>query len=84
VNLRFHGDGDDLVITVTDHGRGIPDDDLVDIFDAFFRASNVDDVHGVGLGLTLARDFIQSHGGTLAIQSREGEGTTAIVRLPQR
>lgn len=84
VNLRFHGDGDDLVITVTDHGRGIPDDDLADVFDAFFRASNVDDVHGVGLGLTLARDFIQSHGGILAIQSREGEGTTAIVRLPQR
>ncbi|MFM8179031.1 MAG: sensor histidine kinase, partial [Candidatus Kapaibacterium sp.] len=57
--------------------------DLPDVFDAYFRASNVQDVHGVGLGLTLARDFVRSHAGSVSIESREGAGTTVVVRIPQ-
>ncbi|MFM7775305.1 MAG: sensor histidine kinase [Candidatus Kapaibacterium sp.] len=83
VLLHVVRDGDDLVMTVTDHGRGIPAKDLPDVFDAYFRASNVQDVHGVGLGLTLARDFVRSHAGSVSIESREGAGTTVVVRIPQ-
>ena len=50
----------------------------------FFRAdrSRARDTGGVGLGLVLARGIVEAHGGTLTLESRPGEGTTFLVRLP--
>jgi signal transduction histidine kinase len=55
------------------------------VFDGFYRASNVTgQFTGTGLGLTGVRQVIEEHGGTVALESTEGVGTTVTVRLPLR
>jgi signal transduction histidine kinase len=75
-------DGDWAVLAVRDHGRGIPAADLPNIFEPFWRGSNIDQVAGSGLGLTSVKRIVEAHGGSIAVESREGEGTTVTVRLP--
>jgi signal transduction histidine kinase len=70
-------------LRVRDHGLGIPNDDLPRVFDRFFRASNVpSDAPGTGLGLAGARQIVEQHGGTMALESETGVGTVVSVRLP--
>jgi signal transduction histidine kinase len=83
VTLRLYEDNNDLVFSVIDHGKGIPGEDLVHIYEPFYRAANAKDVQGIGLGLTLARDFIQAHNGSFSVVSSEGQGTTVTIRIPQ-
>ncbi len=70
------------VLVVQDRGRGIPAEDLPHVFDRFYRAENVGAVQGTGVGLASVREIVEQHGGTVAVASREGEGTTIAVRLP--
>jgi signal transduction histidine kinase len=71
-------------ITITDQGVGIPAADLPRIFERFHRASNVmGHIAGSGLGLTGALKIVQQHGGTMVLDSREGQGTTVRVELPR-
>lgn len=75
--------GDHAAIAVRDTGIGIPDADLPHIFRRFYRAGNVAGrFDGAGLGLASARSIVEQHGGTVAVHSREGHGTTVIMRLP--
>jgi signal transduction histidine kinase len=75
--------GDLLVrIQVTDRGIGIADADLPRIFMPFSRGSNAQHLPGTGLGLSLAKDIIRNHGGTVSIDSTLGQGTTVTVVLP--
>jgi signal transduction histidine kinase len=69
-------------VRVTDEGIGIPEEDLPHLFTRFQRASNVGTIRGTGLGLAGAKLIIEQHGGSIAIKSREGQGTTVTVRLP--
>jgi signal transduction histidine kinase len=74
-------DGADAVVLITDTGGGIPDDVRGKIFDPFFTTKDVG--RGSGQGLPLARGIIQEgHGGTLAVESVLGQGTTFVVRIP--
>jgi PAS domain S-box-containing protein len=71
------------VLTVRDSGLGIPAADLPYIFERFYRAGNVAGrIPGSGIGLAAARQIVEQHGGTIAVESREGGGTTFTVRLP--
>jgi PAS domain S-box-containing protein len=67
-----------LQLTVSDHGRGIPEKDLPRIFDPYFTTK----VKGSGMGLTTAYSIIRKHGGHIAVASRVGEGTTFTLYLP--
>jgi len=68
---------------VTDQGLGIPVADLPHIFDRFVRAGNVvGHIQGTGIGLASARGIVEQHGGTIMVESQEGQGTTFTVRLP--
>tara|TARA_B100000809_G_scaffold235071_1_gene253023 strand:- start:301 stop:1377 length:1077 start_codon:yes stop_codon:yes gene_type:complete len=73
--------GDHVFITVKDNGSGIPKDILDKIFQPFFttKASG----EGTGLGLSMSYDIIKSHGGELKVESKEGEGTTFTIDIPQ-
>lgn len=76
--------GGSLMVTVRDHGIGMPESLLARIGRPFEQAVN-DPVHareGTGLGLSLVRALIQQHGGTLSIESREGVGTAVTCELP--
>jgi signal transduction histidine kinase len=77
-----HIDGQ-AVISVADHGLGIPATELPRVFEHGYRANNVDrHVCGSGLGLAGARQIVAEHGGTISLDSQIGSGTTATVRLP--
>jgi signal transduction histidine kinase len=74
------------IITVKDHGIGIPAGDLPHIFERFYRSQNVNTNKkkstGYGLGLPLAKDIVDIHGGTIVLHSKEHEGTTVTITLP--
>ena len=73
-----------VVFEIEDHGVGIAKDDLKEVFTPFFRAdrSRTRGTGGVGLGMTLAKRIVEAHGGTIAIQSEVGGGTTVRIQLP--
>jgi signal transduction histidine kinase len=72
-------------LRVTDDGTGIPADELPHVFERFYRASNVaGKVHGTGLGLASAKQIVEQHGGSIAITSELGAGTTVTVCLPMQ
>jgi PAS domain S-box-containing protein len=75
--------GDSAVVTIADRGLGIPAADLAHVFEHFWRGANVEGrIHGSGIGLTGARQIVAQHGGEIAVQSVEGEGSTFTLRLP--
>ncbi|KAA9346324.1 PAS domain-containing sensor histidine kinase [Larkinella humicola] len=78
--LRFTSET--VMIQVIDTGIGIPASDLSSLFQPFFRAGNTTSIQGTGLGLVIARQFVELHGGTLSVQSDEGLGTTFTIVLP--
>ena len=83
ITVQVVRDGNWGVVGVEDHGLGIPAADLPHVFERFRRASNVaGQIAGSGLGLAGARDIVGQHGGTISVQSVEGQGTTFVVRLP--
>ena len=77
------GDGTARIV-VTDTGIGIPADEQGHVFSRFYRARTASDlaVPGTGLGLAITRALVDQHGGTIALESREGEGTRVTVTLP--
>ena len=82
IRIEAREEADSIVIRVRDRGIGIPHAEESKIGRRFFRASNAKAITGTGLGLYAARKFLAYHGGTLQLVSDNGEGTTAIVRLP--
>ena len=81
VEFRARRDGGDLIITVTDHGIGIPADDHENVFLPFHRSANVGEVSGMGLGLAIVKDCVARHNGTIRVDSTVGYGTTVLIRL---
>jgi PAS domain S-box-containing protein len=72
--------GDVVKIHVSDTGEGIRAENLDKLFNAFFTTKST----GSGLGLTICMHIVKSHGGTIEVESREGEGSTFIISLPLR
>ncbi|MBR0480493.1 PAS domain-containing protein [Candidatus Saccharibacteria bacterium] len=83
VNVR--GDGDRVLINVTDTGIGISSDDLGHVFQKFYRADNSDtrEIGGTGLGLYLVKQRAEAMGGKVWAESAFGEGSTFYVSLPR-
>ncbi|MCY7675938.1 sensor histidine kinase [Bacillus safensis] len=70
-------------ITIKDNGKGIEEAELEKVFDRYYRGTNTGVSHaGSGLGMAIAKDIIQKHGGDITIQSMIGEGTTIDIQLP--
>ena len=84
VTVTGHTDGPDAVLVIRDTGIGIPAADLASLFTRFFRAGNATRlaIPGTGLGLAIVSTIVELHGGTVTIDSEEGAGTTATIRLP--
>ncbi|MBU6340890.1 MAG: PAS domain-containing sensor histidine kinase [Bacteroidetes bacterium] len=70
-----------LSIDVIDQGLGIPENDQIHLFDRFFRASNVTNIQGVGLGMNIVRRYMEIMGGEISFESKEGSGTTFSLRF---
>ncbi|MDP8907527.1 MAG: PAS domain S-box protein, partial [Chloroflexota bacterium] len=83
IRVRVGVTDDRVTISVEDRGVGIPPEDQPRIFERFHRASNVDrNVAGLGLGLYIAHQIVQAHGGELTVESTAGVGSTFTVALP--
>ena len=70
------------VLTVRDHGVGIPTDELAHIFTPFYRASTAKGITGTGLGLAGTKSVVTQHGGQISLESAVGWGTSVTVCLP--
>lgn len=83
VEIRIAADAGMLRISVEDRGIGIPPGDQARLFEEFFRASNVGNVRGTGVGLNIAQECARLHGGRLSFLSVPGCGTTFTVEIPR-
>ncbi len=97
ITLAAHREGDEVEISVTDNGRGIPPQDIPILFDKFHRGRpapvaaggalaaalpELEEVPGIGLGLYLARNVIEQMSGRISVESEVGRGSTFTLRLP--
>ncbi len=82
VTIATRLDGNSVVVAISDTGTGIPADELSRIFDPFFTTKPVGE--GSGLGLSISYGIVERHGGTIAVASEVGAGTTFKVRIPVR
>jgi signal transduction histidine kinase len=74
---------DKIILIVEDKGIGIPENDLNEIFEPFFRCSNVGNIVGTGLGLSIVKNYVDLLGGKILVKSRINEGTTFTVNIPK-
>jgi signal transduction histidine kinase len=86
IGVRLAREGEEIVLSVEDHGVGIPPGEQRKIFDRFHRVSTglVHEVKGSGLGLSLVHHILQVHGGRVTVQSEPGRGSVFALRLPIR
>ncbi|MCK8671032.1 response regulator [Rhodococcus sp. HM1] len=85
ITVELGIDGDRLVLSVTDTGVGIPPDEATRVFERFHRVEGAAGrtAEGVGLGLSLVSDWVQALGGTVAVTSAPGAGSTFTVSVPR-
>ncbi|WP_188453345.1 sensor histidine kinase [Virgibacillus oceani] len=83
VLLKVSRKDDDISIIISDNGEGIPKEDLPYIFDRLYRVekSRSRQGGGTGLGLAIAKEIVESHEGTIVINSEQSKGTSVIIRL---
>lgn len=84
VEVSMAADENEVVISIQDHGIGIPPEDLDFIFEPFYRVdkARTPQREGFGLGLSLAKNIIEAHGGKIHVSSTPGRGTLVRVHLP--
>jgi signal transduction histidine kinase len=82
IRLRVLASGERALLEVSDTGEGIAYEDQPRIFDRFFRADRARGSGGTGLGLSLCREIIAAHQGTIRVESEPGRGTRVTVCLP--
>jgi signal transduction histidine kinase len=93
--VKYSPDGSDITVTVDDRsdtfvtavcdrGMGIPADELAQVFERFHRGRHVSSTNygGLGLGLYITKQIVERHGGTIWVESKEGQGTTFYFSLP--
>ncbi|MBP7686893.1 MAG: PAS domain S-box protein [Thermoflexales bacterium] len=82
VRLSLHRDQAHAVFTVSDRGLGIPPEAQRHLYEPFYRAHNVGETPGTGLGLPIVKQAVDAHHGTIEVSSTLGVGTTFIIKLP--
>lgn len=82
IEVTVEGRGDRARMVVTDHGLGIAAEDQQRLFERFERAVPVEHYGGFGLGLWIARNIVEAHGGTIRVSSEKGAGSTFSVEVP--
>ena len=80
INISTMLSGDSIVIKIKDTGKGMSEEVMGKIFDPFFTTKGVSE--GTGLGLSISYGIVESHGGSIAVDSKEGEGTEFTISIP--
>jgi signal transduction histidine kinase len=86
VEVSVFEEGEESVVRVSDTGVGIPEEDLPNLFERFYRVDKDRSraTGGSGLGLSISKQIVDLHGGELSVSSRVGRGSTFDVRLPKK
>lgn len=82
VDLEVTLSGDTLEMCVSDNGIGISPSDQARLFQPFFRAVNIGEIPGLGIGMSVVKEAVELHGGVIGVESILGEGTTFKITLP--
>lgn len=83
VYISIHAEENQVILQVTDQGRGIPVDEQPHIFDKFYRGTNIEeDVQGSGLGLAIVKNIVENHQGRIWVESMPGKGSSFFIVLP--
>src|SRR5579871_4541808 len=84
IAVRLRADRTHAILSVEDTGTGVPEDELLHIFERFHRVAGAKGrmYEGTGIGLALIQELVKLHGGTIGVESRVGVGTCFTVRLP--
>jgi len=80
LSIETHSSGESVTLIVEDTGSGMSDEVMKEIFIPFFTTKDVN--QGTGLGLAVVHGIVSSHGGTIKVSSRLGEGSRFAVELP--
>ncbi|MDE5790655.1 MAG: substrate-binding domain-containing protein [Muribaculaceae bacterium] len=81
IDVKCSCDGNTLRLSVADTGEGIPEKDISRLFEQFFQVEKVR-AKGSGIGLALTKAFVELHGGSIEVKSKEGKGSEFVVTLP--
>jgi PAS domain S-box-containing protein len=84
ITLRLFADNKNVILEIEDTGAGIPENELPHMFERFHRVENVTGrtYEGTGIGLSLTKELVLLHGGTISVKSKPGQGSNFIVRIP--
>ncbi|MFZ0452587.1 MAG: PAS domain S-box protein [Ignavibacteriaceae bacterium] len=82
VHLSLNKKDKDLEIIIKDEGIGISEEDQTQLFQPFFRGSNIENINGTGLGLSITQRAVNLHNGTLILESKLNKGTTFQINIP--
>lgn len=82
VTIKVEERDSQLLVSITDSGVGIAEDDLPHIFEGFYRAKSGQTMSGQGIGLAVSRQIVDAHSGSITVESELGKGTTFMVSLP--
>ena len=82
IEFQVNTNEDNVVFIVKDQGIGIASDDTLKVYDPFFRGSNLETQSGSGLGLSVAKNYVEAHSGEISFESSLGAGTTFYVTIP--
>jgi PAS domain S-box-containing protein len=82
VMFELRCEDENMIFKIKDAGIGIPVEDRQQIFEPFYRGSNIDSIPGTGLGLSIVKTLVDLHGGVITLESQVGVGTTFTVMLP--
>ncbi|MEO6960675.1 MAG: HAMP domain-containing sensor histidine kinase [Puia sp.] len=80
--IKLSVESKEIIISVADHGKGISEDDLKNIFQPFYRTEDSKAISGFGVGLPLVYRIIKMHKGEIKVNSAVGKGTIVLMRLP--
>ncbi|MDX1957686.1 MAG: ATP-binding protein [Leptospiraceae bacterium] len=82
VTLSIEKTDSNAILTVSDQGIGIPEEDLPNIFESFYRCSNSGFVKGTGLGLSIVKEYVEVLNGSIQVKSELNQGSSFIVSIP--
>jgi signal transduction histidine kinase len=82
IDLKITRKGKNLIFKISDKGVGIPENDQKFIFNRYFRAENVLNIKGTGIGLNIVKAHLENLGGTISFESLENKGSVFYVELP--
>ena len=83
VNTTVETTDQSVIVTISDHGIGMTREEIEQIFDNFYRADQSDtSIGGLGLGMSIVKQIIESHGGQILVESTLGQGTSISFTLP--